>query len=326
MQYLTDSAADLDTAAQLLAAGLQVAIPTETVYGLAAVADQPDAVRGIFSAKGRPADHPLIVHLPQLDHLTRWASDIPPLAYTLAERFWPGPLTLVLKAAPGVSPLVNGGQSTVAVRWSSHPALQGILGRLGRAIVAPSANPFGQISPTCAAHVQQHMQGRIAAVVDGGPCTLGIESTILDLSGAQPTILRPGSISAEQLTPLLEVARRPAPDAPRVPGALASHYAPRTPCFSVSASALAGLAAALPQCAVIHHGTPLASAGWQRCLPADADGYASQLYDALHEADRSGCARILVLQPPANSAWDAVRDRLQRASQPWVDRADQPRP
>lgn len=317
MQYLTDSAADLDTAARLLADGLQVAIPTETVYGLAAVADQPDAVRGIFSAKGRPADHPLIVHLPQLDHLPRWAADIPPLAYTLAERFWPGPLTLVLKAAPGVSPLVNGGQSTVAVRWSSHPSLQGILNRLGRAIVAPSANPFGQISPTCAAHVQQHMQGRIAAVVDGGPCTLGIESTILDLSGTQPTILRPGSISAEQLAPLLQVARRPAPDAPRVPGALASHYAPLTPCFRISHTTLAGLAADLPQCAVVHYTAPLAKAGWQRCLPADADGYASQLYDALHEADRSGCARILVLQPPADRIWDAVHDRLQRASQPW---------
>ncbi|VEB44223.1 t(6)A37 threonylcarbamoyladenosine biosynthesis protein RimN [Chromobacterium violaceum] len=236
MKSLSPTPEGLDQAAALLRAGELVAVPTETVYGLAADATQPDAVAAIFRAKNRPADHPLIVHLPGLEQLNEWASRVPDCAWPVIERFWPGPLTLVLPASEKVPAIVNAGQDTVALRWSSHPLLQALLDRLQRPVAAPSANPFCRISPTTADHVRANMEGRIAAVVDGGPCAVGIESTILDLSGARPAILRPGAVTAAMLAPYLDLAETAAPDAPRVPGNLASHYAPRQPCYRLEAA------------------------------------------------------------------------------------------
>jgi L-threonylcarbamoyladenylate synthase len=228
MLQLTSSPRALSTAVNLLRAGELVALPFETVYGLAGDATNPDALRAIFRAKGRPADHPLIVHLASAEQLPDWAAAVPEAAWRLASVFWPGPLTLVLPAARTVSPLVTGGQTTVALRVPAHPVPQAVLLQLGRALAAPSANPFGQISPTTAAHVRSHLAGKIAAVVDGGPCAVGIESTIVDLSSEHPRILRTGAITAEMLAAYLSLSDTVAAAAPRVPGALASLRAAHT--------------------------------------------------------------------------------------------------
>ena len=218
MLQLTSHPDDLSTAVNLLRAGELVALPFETVYGLAADATNPDALRAIFRAKGRPADHPLIVHLAATEQLSDWVTEVPEVVWRLASAFWPGPLTLVLPAARTVSPLVTGGQTTVALRVPAHPVPQAVLRQFGRGLAAPSANPFGQISPTTAAHVRRHLAGKIAAVVDGGPCLVGIESTIVDLSREHPRILRPGAITTDMLARHLFLAGTVAAAAPRVPG------------------------------------------------------------------------------------------------------------
>ncbi|WP_024301356.1 L-threonylcarbamoyladenylate synthase [Pseudogulbenkiania sp. MAI-1] len=318
MKSLSTTPEDLDQAAALLRAGQLVAVPTETVYGLAADATQPDAVAAIFRAKNRPADHPLIVHLPGLGHLTQWAARIPDCAWPVIERFWPGPLTLVLPASDKVPGIVNAGQDTVAVRWSSHPLLQQVLDRLQRPVAAPSANPFCRISPTTADHVRHHLAGRIAAVVDGGPCAVGIESTILDLSGERPAILRPGAITAEMLAPYLDLAQAASPDAPRVPGNLASHYAPCLPCYRLEAQETIDRARdeRWQDAAVLAIEPPAAAPGWFKRMPPTPDGYARELYASLHAADASGCQAVWIVLPPDEPAWRAVRDRLLRAAQP----------
>ncbi|MBX9296086.1 L-threonylcarbamoyladenylate synthase [Chromobacterium vaccinii] len=318
MKSLSPTPEGLDQAAALLRAGELVAVPTETVYGLAADATQPDAVAAIFRAKNRPADHPLIVHLPGLEQLNEWASRVPDCAWPVIERFWPGPLTLVLPASEKVPAIVNAGQDTVALRWSSHPLLQALLDRLRRPVAAPSANPFCRISPTTADHVRANMEGRIAAVVDGGPCAVGIESTILDLSGARPAILRPGAVTAAMLAPFLDLAETAAPDAPRVPGNLASHYAPRQPCYRLEAAEAEERAddAGWRQAAVLAIDVPAARCGWFKRMPSTQEGYAQALYAALHEADASGCPSVWIVLPPDEPAWRAVRDRLQRAARP----------
>ncbi|NDV12978.1 L-threonylcarbamoyladenylate synthase [Crenobacter caeni] len=316
MLHLTDTRADIEQAVALLRAGELVAIPTETVYGLAALASKPEAVAKVFAAKGRPADHPLIVHLPSKSHLAHWAEQVPDVAWQLADAFWPGPLTMVLPAAEHVSPLVNGGQATIAVRWADHPLLQAVLDELGEALVAPSANPFGRISPTSAPHILEHMTGRIPAVLDGGQCRIGIESTIIDLSSSSPAILRPGQVSADALAPWLSVAEHAPANAPRVPGALAAHYAPRRLCYRLEAGELATLPPGWDwaRTALLAFGRPHVAANWQRVLPAAPTDYAQVLYATLHEADQSGCELILVEMPPATPEWTAVRDRLGRAS------------
>ena len=313
MLQLTSRPRALSTAVNLLRAGELVALPFETVYGLAGDATNPDALRAIFRAKGRPADHPLIVHLASAEQLPDWAAAVPEAAWRLASAFWPGPLTLVLPAARTVSPLVTGGQTTVALRVPAHPVPQAVLLQLGRALAAPSANPFGQISPTTAAHVRSHLAGKIAAVVDGGPCAVGIESTIVDLSSEHSRILRPGAITAEMLAAYLSLSDTVAAAAPRVPGALASHYAPRTPCYRIPAELTAapfpgqriGLLA-------------LRRPDWQVAkfwpMPAQPEGYARALYAALHEADASNCQILLIALPPDEPAWAAIHDRLLRAT------------
>lgn len=190
---------ELDDAVRILRAGGLVAFPTETVYGLGAHAANPAAVRRIFAAKGRPADHPLIVHLAHEEQVSRWAREFPPQARRLAQAFWPGPLTLILKRAAHVIDEVTGGQDTVGLRIPSHPMARALLTAFGDGVAAPSANRFGRISPTTAAHVQEELQGKVDMILDGGPCPVGIESTIVDLSSGKAVLLRPGHVSRAQL-------------------------------------------------------------------------------------------------------------------------------
>ncbi|MEN8260296.1 MAG: L-threonylcarbamoyladenylate synthase, partial [Pseudomonadota bacterium] len=221
---------DITTATRLLRAGYVVAFPTETVYGLGANAANPRAVRRIFEIKGRPPDHPLIVHLPDADRLDFWAGEIPDAAWRLTERFWPGPLTIILKRR--FTPLeVTGGQDTVALRVPDHPVAQALLHAFGGALVAPSANRFGRVSPTTAEHVREELGVTVDMIVDGGPCRVGLESTILSLVGDTPMVLRPGAVSHTELENALDgpILQRASSNAEiRAPGMLASHYAPAT--------------------------------------------------------------------------------------------------
>jgi L-threonylcarbamoyladenylate synthase len=313
-------------AAAVLRAGGLVAMPTETVYGLAADARNDAAIRAVFAAKGRPSDHPVIVHVADAGEIDTWAADPPPAATRLAVAFWPGPLTLVLRRRAGVSDLITGGQDTVGLRCPAHPWAQALLRAFGGAVVAPSANRYGRISPTRADHVRADLglqpQGVVDLVLDGGPCPVGIESTIVDLSGPRPRLLRPGAVSVAQLEAVLGgtvVAAADGDDAPRAPGRHKRHYAPRTVLEIVPPAELAARVGALaPQTVAV-----LAPAWAIRAEPnlrlhllaADApEDYARLLYDHLHRLDASGADRLLVAEPPDGAAWQAVRDRLQRAS------------
>jgi len=314
---------EIERAVALLRAGELVAFPTETVYGLGADAANPAAVAKIFAAKGRPADHPLIVHLPDASHLARWAREIPADAEKLAAAFWPGPLTLILKRQSNVPDAVTGGQDTVGLRVPNHPLALELLCAFDRGIAAPSANRFGRISPTTAAHVREELGGRVPLVLDGGACPVGIESTILDLSRGVPVLLRPGAIGAADIARVLGCAPEMAAaqaEAPRVSGSLEAHYAPRTPLQLVSSDGLlfalrnalvAGekVAVLAPTAQAISHDL----VSWMQS-PAEPAGFAHGLYASLRELDALGCVRILVQQPPAGENWLAVNDRLRRAA------------
>ena len=317
MIRLSDSDEDLARAVELLERGELVALPTETVYGLAANAANPEAVRRIFTAKGRPADHPLIVHLPGIEVLDDWALDIPESARKLAETFWPGPLTLILQKADSVADIITGGQDTVGLRVPGHPVALRLLQRFGKGIAAPSANRFGHISPTSAEHVigEFEHEDTVAAVINGGPCEVGVESTIVDCTGPVPRILRPGMIDIEQLTDVLGSAPEMAgeQEGPRASGRLASHYAPNTGLELVDAETLARPDANAVVLALVSTPDPGGFMAW-KSLPGDPVSYARGLYAALRELDELGAERILVQQPPRTALWAAVRDRLERAS------------
>ncbi len=319
--------ADFAHAVDLLRAGELVAFPTETVYGLGADASNPDAVGKIFAAKGRPADHPLIVHLAGHDAVELWAENVPAVAWELMETFWPGPLTLILKKQAWVPLTVTGGQNTVGLRVPGHPVALELLRRFAASggnggIAAPSANRFGRISPTTAAHVQEELGARVPLILDGGPCAVGIESTIVDCSRGEPVVLRPGHISPLHLEAVLgrlpEIAT--AVGAPRVSGSLAAHYAPVTPMRIVAGPRLLDFINAQrhkgDRCGVIGHSQP-PQAGmphvW-RMLPADPVGYAHELYAALREMDHAGVDLIAVEALPETPLWAAVGDRLRRAA------------
>lgn len=315
------SAQDIEKAVAALRAGGLVAFPTETVYGLGADASNPDALRKIFAAKGRPQDHPLIVHVADAVQLANWARDIPPPAARLAKKFWPGPLTIILRRAPHVSDLVTGGQDTVALRVPSHPVAQALLRAFGGGVAAPSANRFGRVSATTAGHVRHEFGAAVDCVLDGGAADVGIESTIVDLSGARPALLRPGWITAAQLEQALGAALV-APDAqsPRAPGTLARHYAPQTPLMMMEDDLLIELATSLSRqgkrVAVLARSARqplLANIVWI-AAPADAAGYAHDLYVNLRRLDEAGCDAILVERPPQEAAWAAIADRLSRAA------------
>ena len=322
MELLRASPASIQRAAHLLRRGGLVAFPTETVYGLGARADNPGALARLFEAKGRPTDHPLIVHLPSRSAVDEWARDVPRTAHVLAQRFWPGPLTIILHRRSGVLDMVTGGQDTIGLRVPSHPVALALLREVGCALAAPSANRFGRLSPTTAAHVVDELEDQVDAVLDGGPCKVGLESTIVDLSGRQPRLLRPGAITVEALAGVLGAPpARGGDDAPRAPGTLASHYAPRTPVEVVDAEhlgahvreALASENGVVAVLALTRSNNDDARCRWHT-MPADAASYARSLYASLRHADQSDCNLILVERPPEGPSWDAARDRLTRAS------------
>ncbi len=317
---MTDSNKDIRKAVAILRKGGLVAFPTETVYGLGADAANPAAVTKIFAAKRRPADHPLIVHLADASALNQWGQDLPRGAYLLAEKFWPGPLTLIVERAPQVHDVVTGGQDTVALRVPAHPVALALLRAFGGAIAAPSANKFGRISPTTAQHVRDELGDEVSLVLDGGACDVGIESTIVDMSGGQPSILRPGHVRAEQIELVLGVKlNAPAHDAPRVSGTLASHYAPNTPLTLVhpdEVDAVVKQRAPEGPVAVLARGprpSHSRAALWQ-VAPTTAADYAQHLYALLRRADEAGCKSIVVEDVPRLPEWLAVRDRLCRAA------------
>jgi len=312
---------DIARAVTALARGEVIAFPTETVYGLGADASNPEAVGRIYALKGRPASHPVIVHLASVDAIGGWARRIPDSARTLAGRFWPGPLTLILERAPGVLDCVTGGQETVALRVPSHPVAQALLAAFGGGVAAPSANRFGRVSATTAAHVREEFGTGVGVVLDGGESDVGIESTIVDVSGDAPVLLRPGGIGLEALEDALGVAlAAPGAHAPRAPGTLAAHYAPGTPLMLVEADLVTELVASLSRqekrVAVLSFSRlrPFAPGLTWVAAPDDPAGYAHALYANLRTLDRSHSDVIVVESPPRRPEWFAVLDRLTRAA------------
>jgi len=307
--------------ARALAAGCLVAFPTETVYGLGADALDPHAVARVFAAKGRPTDHPLICHVATADDLAPLVAHVTPAARALAGAFWPGPLTLVMPRSDAVPDAVTGGRDTVAVRVPAHPVALALLRAFGGPVAAPSANRFGRPSPTSAADVDLELGDQVEVILDGGPCEIGIESTVLDLTTDPPQVLRPGRISAEQIAHVLgsHVAAEASGPA-RAPGMLESHYAPGATVEVVPEQQVASRAAALADDGVrVAVLAPMPVAG----LPAgalelgpvgDPDGYAARLYAAFRRADAEGAQVIIAVPPPPEGIGVAVRDRLQRAS------------
>ena len=346
------SAAELQQAVEQAVRRLQqgglVAIPTETVYGLAADASNEQAVQNIFSAKGRPADHPLIVHLAapsMLDTflvnrsddwfkvITPWVRDLPEDAIRLVEAFWPGPLTLVFKKDKHVLSAVTGGQDTIALRSPDHPVAQALLQAFGGGLAAPSANRFGKVSPTRAADVSAEFRDQAdLLILDGGDCAVGIESTIVDLSSGVPVLLRPGAITPEQIAQqtgvrVLQAGARADSDqiTPRVSGSLKAHYAPNTPLRLYAAGAALDCIAQYPDtksqiALVVWESEQIrdpqilgASHIQQVTIPEQSDLFASRLYRLLRDLDDHTWDLIVMPEPPIGQEWDGVRDRLQRA-------------
>jgi L-threonylcarbamoyladenylate synthase len=307
-------------AAARLAAGELVAFPTETVYGLGADATNPAAIAKVFALKGRPPDHPLIVHIALASALGDWASVVPAHAKALAAVFWPGPLTMILPRSTRVPDAVTGGQDTVGIRCPSHPVAQALLREFARvgsgAVAAPSANKFGHVSPTTAQHVRDEF-GADLTVVDGGACEVGLESTIVDLSRGAPVLLRPGGISRQAIEEALgtKVLERDA-QAPRASGTLAAHYAPRTALAVVEPEALLREFEVPANVAVLALREPerhIRVTSWITA-PSDPARYGHDLYANLRTLDASGAKRIVVEAPPRLPAWEAVNDRLMRAA------------
>lgn len=309
-------AAQIDEAARLLKAGGLVAFPTETVYGLGADATNAAAMARLYAVKGRPGDHPVIVHFASAEAAFAWALEVPEAARVLAAKFWPGPLTLVMKRAAHVGDFVTGGQDTVGLRVPGLPLAREVIAAFGGGLAAPSANRFGRVSPTTAAHVDADLGGDVDMVLDGGPCGVGIESTIVDLSRGRPVLLRPGGVSQADLEVALGAAIE-APDAaaPRVSGALPSHYAPRTPARLIATEALdAAIGQFGVRAAVLAFAVPDDRIDFWLRMPRDPRAYAQKLYGALRELDGTGSEILLIESPPDVPAWRAVLDRLRRAA------------
>jgi L-threonylcarbamoyladenylate synthase len=313
--------ASIARAAAGLRAGELIAFPTETVYGLGADASQAAAVRKIFAAKGRPVDHPVIVHVFDARDIPQWTRSVPDGAQKLAASFWPGPLTLILPRSAKVADAVTGGQDTVGVRVPSHPVARALLAEFGGGIAAPSANRFGRISPTSARHVADDLGDAVSMVLDGGPCAVGIESTIVGFTGDDPMLLRPGAVGVADIERVLgRPLRPPTPAAPRAPGTLAAHYAPRTPATLVPPGALhaeleqlAGRDEVIAVLARTVTRPPEFSDTWIGA-PSGAAAYAHDLYANLRALDNANADAILVEAVPADDEWLAVRDRLERAT------------
>jgi L-threonylcarbamoyladenylate synthase len=323
------SPAAIEQAAQALAAGELVAFPTETVYGLGADAGSDSAVAKVFAAKGRPSDHPLIVHVPDAAAVPAFASEVPAFAHKLMQAFWPGPLTLILQRRSGIAAAAAGAQHSIGLRCPAHPVAHALLLACARAtppvsgLAAPSANKFGRVSPTTAEHVQAEFGGGLL-VLDGGPCRVGIESTIVDCTRGVPVLLRPGVLTRQELEaacgqPLREPGQL-RDEAPRASGTLESHYAPNAPVRLMDAKALqtaldllgadaAGIA--IYSRAIMATPSPKVI---RRRMPDDAADTARQLFAVLREFDAQGARLIWVEMPPDGPEWEGVRDRLQRAA------------
>ena len=303
-------------AAEVLRRGGLVGFPTETVYGLGADASSAASVARLYAVKRRPADHPVIVHFASADAAFAWARDVPEGARRLAGKFWPGPLTLILGRSSKAGDFVTGGQDTIGLRVPSHPVAQALLKAFGGGVAAPSANRFGQVSPTTAAHVRQDLGADVDLVLDGGPSEVGIESTIVDLSGGDAVLLRPGRITRPELEAALgALIREKRADSPRHSGGLERHYAPRTPARLVPTHELDREIARLgDKVAVLAFSRPDERVEYWLRMPREPLGYAQRLYAALRELDEAGCERILVEAPPETPEWAGVRDRLVRAT------------
>lgn len=291
------SPTELLAAAMAIRDGKLVAFPTETVYGLGANALDAYAVARIFAAKGRPASSPLIVHIASIAQARALAAEWPRSAQLLAERFWPGPLTLVVKKADIVPDNVSAGLDTVGIRMPANAVALELIRQSGVPIAAPSANRFTELSPTRAEHVRQSLGDRVAIILDGGPALVGIESTVVALSAGDAELLRPGMITREQIESIVGPVTVPMEATHRSPGQHARHYRPRTPLFVTSNPPGEGTGVYLSRAV----------------MPADPHAYAALLYDRLHELDTRGLDWIAVEPPPPDSAWDGVRDRLERA-------------
>ena len=308
-------------AARALAAGELVALPTETVYGLGARADQDAAVAKIFAAKGRPADHPLIVHVLDAEDAARFATELPVIAHRLMDAFWPGPLTVIVPRAPAMAAAAAGGQSSIGLRCPAHPVARALLaaaraeGVLG--VAAPSANRFGRVSPTQARHVVDEFEPGLI-VLDGGECEVGIESTIIDCSRGHPVLLRPGVLTPAQIEAVLgEPLLAPDAAAPRASGTLAAHYAPRAVVRLFDASGAVNAPKQTGATLAVYSRTAdagPANATLRRQMPAEARAAAHELFSVLRELDAAGAAEIWIERPPPGSEWDGVRDRLSRAA------------
>jgi L-threonylcarbamoyladenylate synthase len=305
---------EIRKAAEILRAGGLVAFPTETVYGLGADASNAAAVSRLYAVKGRPADHPVIVHFAAAPAAFGWAEEVPDAAKALATSFWPGPLTLILKRSPRAGHFVTGGQDTIGLRVPSHPVAQELLRIFARGIAAPSANRFGFVSPTTPAHVRRDLGGDVDLILEGGASEIGIESTIVDLSSGKAMLLRPGAITKPDLEHALnaKVAEKGSSKV-RHSGGLERHYAPRTPARLVPTHALDKEISLRKKTAVLAFSRPDERVDYWLRMPRDSAAYAQKLYGALRELDDARCETILVEAPPETPEWAAVRDRLERA-------------
>jgi len=309
---------EIDEAVQALRSGELVVFPTETVYGLGADAANPDAVRKIFQVKGRPTDHPVIVHVESARFLEHWVSHIPPVAKSLADKFWPGPLTLILPKTDSVNEVVTGGQQSIGIRVPSHPMAQQLLRAFGGGIAAPSANRFGRLSATKPEHVRDELGNAVRVVLDGGDSPIGLESTIVSCLGNEARLLRPGFITRSQLEQVVTLFD--GGPVPRASGDRLLHYAPSTPLAIVASDDLEKYAgeflARTERVAVLAQRPPLQTQRHMTWINAGKkpDAYARNLYNHLRTLDSAGCARILVQELPAGERWAAILDRLQRAS------------
>jgi L-threonylcarbamoyladenylate synthase len=311
------SHSDILNAAEELRSGGIVAFPTETVYGLGADASNANAIAKIFAAKGRPADHPLIVHIADASALSEWSASPPDAAYQLAEQFWPGPLTLILPGSKAPQS-VTGGQSSVGLRAPSHPIAQALIRAFNGGIAAPSANRFGRISPTHSQHVREELGDQVKIILEGGNCEVGLESTILSLVDPIPCLLRPGAISQSALEATLgtKIAGIERSMGIRASGLLESHYAPRTPLRVVESDQIAEWIQKKPGETALMALTPPVDPGFRSVvlMPDNASAYGQRLYATLRELDSGAHDLIIAERPPRLEPWAAIQDRLQRAS------------
>ncbi|OLB15930.1 MAG: threonylcarbamoyl-AMP synthase [Gammaproteobacteria bacterium 13_2_20CM_66_19] len=312
---------EIESAVQALRDGELVAFATETVYGLGANAQNPAAVAKIFAAKGRPPNHPVIVHLDSPRFLHRWVREVPEVAMRLAERFWPGPFTMVMPRAANVHDVITGGQDTIAIRVPAHPMAQQLLTAFGGGIAAPSANRYGRLSPTRAEHVREELGDAVRVILDGGECQIGLESTIVSFEGDGVRLLRPGSVTATQISAVVgELFSDDGRPVPRVPGSPPTHYAPTTHMTIVPAGEIDAQADAASsggrRVAVLAQRLPLRAHKYATWINAGRrpENYGRDLYANLRTLDKAGCRRILVQAVPDGERWDAIRDRLVHAA------------